>query len=169
MKLLERIQTAWKVLRNKDWYDQQLKAAGNRAIDKYCEETWTDVLTKLHLFARQNVWDREAKGFICKNHMGQNFMTLELMNTFQIGGIPIADPLRPVSYSGKPYEGHEVYTVHHFKKGMPYMEERLKRDTIKHLAEFLIEEDVVEWEVHEDTSHKSSLVLKAKVNLYKAK
>lgn len=82
---------------------------------------------------------------------------------------PIADPLRPVSYTGKPYEGHEVYTMTHFQKGMPYMEERLKHDITRHLAERLIEEDVVEWEVHEDTSHKSSLVLKAKVNLYKAK
>lgn len=49
------------------------------------------------------------------------------------------------------------------------MEKRLKNDLTKHLAEWLIEEDVVEWEVHEDTSHKSSLVLKAKVNLYKTK
>lgn len=44
-----------------------------------------------------------------------------------------------------------------------------KNDLTRYLAERLIEEDVVEWEVHEDTSHKSSLVLKAKVNLYKAK
>jgi hypothetical protein len=168
MKLFGRIQIAWKVLWKKGWYDQQLKEYGNRAIDKYCEETWTDVLTKLHLFARQNVWDREAKGFICRNNLGQNFMTVELMNTFPVGDLPMSS-IRPLPYSEKSYEGHEVYTVHHFKKGFPYMEERLKHDTIKHLAEFLIEEDVVEWEVHEDTSHKSSLVLKAKVNLYKAK
>lgn len=72
-------------------------------------------------------------------------------------------------YSGKSYKGGEVYTMAHFQKGMPYMEKRLKNDLTRHLAERLIEEDVVEWEVHEDTSHKSSLVLKAKVNLYKAK
>lgn len=168
MKLLERIQTAWKVLWNKGWYDQQLKAAGSRAIDKYCQETWTGVLTKLHWFARQNVWDREAKGFICRNNLGQNFMTVELMNTFRVGDLPM-DSIRPLPYSKKPYEGHEVYTMTHFQKGMPYMEERLRHDLTRHLAERLIEEDVVEWEVHEDTSHKSSLVLKAKVNLYKAK
>lgn len=168
MKLLERIQTAWKVLWNKGWYDQQLKAAGNRAIDKYCQETWTGVLTKLHWFARQNVWDREAKGFICRNNLGQNFMTVELMDTFQVGDLHVSS-IRPLSYSKKPYEGHEVYTMTHFQKGMPYMEKRLKHDLTRHLAERLIEEDVVEWEVHEDTSHKSSLVLKAKVNLYKAK
>lgn len=168
MKLMERIQTAWKVLRNKDWYDQQLKAAGNRAIDKYCQETWTEVLTKLHWFARQNVWDKEAKGFICRNNLGQDFMTVELMNTSSVGNLSM-DSITPLPYSGKSYKGGEVYTMAHFQKGMPYMEERLKHDLTRNLAERLIEEDVVEWEVHEDTSHKSSLVLKAKVNLYKAK
>lgn len=158
---MNRLKLIWNILKDKSWFDKELKYSNEKAINIFVKNSWDETIHNLKSFIQKEVISKKDYPYICNKDKEEVCSVLICdKESFWLEGICDLNP--------KKFEKKNLLKVgaNFAMNKMPFdIKEYVYKHVSKCLSEKLIEEGCIEWSV--DDLQDGSFLLKANVNIFK--